>query len=110
MYHPILYHLSDTGSFFTISTATSAACSTVLSALRPAVVALIASAGLSILLLGLFMSDLSGITLANFRPIETCLFIGGLFLLRKYRVNAIAIIFGTGVVGTLAYSLLGMVA
>ena len=34
---------------------------TVLSALRPAVVALIASAGLSILLLGLFMSDLSGI-------------------------------------------------
>lgn len=83
---------------------------TVLSALRPAVVALIASAGLSILLLGLFMSDLSGITLANFRPIETCLFIGGLFLLRKYRVNAIAIIFGTGVVGTLAYSLLGMVA
>lgn len=56
------------------------------------------------------MSDLSGITLANFRPIETCLFIGGLFLLRKYRVNAIAIIFGTGVVGTLAYSLLGMVA
>ena len=30
------------------------------------------------------MSDLSGITLANFRPIETCLFIGGLFLLRKY--------------------------
>lgn len=83
---------------------------TVLSALRPAVVALIASAGLSILLLGLFMSDLSGITLANFRPIETCLFIGGLFLLRKYRVNAIAIIFSTGVVGTLAYSLLGMVA
>ena len=65
---------------------------TVLSALRPAVVAL------------------TGITLANFRPIETCLFIGGLFLLRKYRVNAIAIIFGTGVVGTLAYSLLGMVA
>ena len=52
---------------------------TVLSALRPAVVALIASAGLSILLLGLFMSDLSGITLANFRPIETCLFIGGFF-------------------------------
>mgnify|MGYP002543545220 CR=1 FL=1 len=35
---------------------------------------------------------------------------GGLFLLRKYRFNAIAIIFGTGVVGTIAYSLMGAIA
>ena len=75
----------------------------VLSALRPAVVALVASAGLSILVLGLFNSDMSSIQLDRFRLIEFVLFIGALFLLRKYKVNAISIIFGTGIIGTLIY-------
>lgn len=75
----------------------------VLSALRPAVVALVASAGLSILVLGLFNSDMSFIQLDQFRIIEFVLFIGALFLLRKYKVNAISIIFGTGIIGTLMY-------
>ena len=81
---------------------------TVLSALRPAVVALIASAGLSILLLGLFQSDLSGVVLSNFRWIEGVIFVGALVLLRKFRLNAITVIFGSGVVGTAAYLLLGL--
>ncbi|SJZ35138.1 chromate transporter [Anaerorhabdus furcosa] len=76
---------------------------TVLAALRPAVVAMIASAGLSILVLGLFNSDLKSIVFGNFRVIEFILFIGALFLLRKYKMNAITIIFGTGIIGTLAY-------
>lgn len=80
----------------------------VLAALRPAVVALIASAGLSILLLGLFQSDLSGVALANFRPIEAVLFVGALVVLRRFKLNAISIIFGTGVVGTVAYFALGL--
>lgn len=80
----------------------------VLAALRPAVVALIASAGLSILLLGLFQSDLSGVALANFRPIEAVLFVGALVVLRRFKLSAISIIFGTGVVGTLAYFALGL--
>lgn len=79
----------------------------VLAALRPAVVALIASAGLSILLLGLFQSDLSGVALANFRPIEAVLFVGALVVLRRFKLSAISIIFGTGVVGTVAYFALG---
>lgn len=78
---------------------------TVLGALRPAVVALIASAGLSILLLALFQSDKSSLILSNFHPVEFILFLGGLFLLRKYKVNAIAVIFGTGLVGTLVYTI-----
>ena len=81
---------------------------TVLSALRPAVVALIASAGLSILLLGLFQSDLSGVVLSNFRWIEGVIFVGALVLLRKFHLNAITVIFGSGVVGTAAYLLLGL--
>ncbi|MGM9972581.1 MAG: chromate transporter [Clostridiaceae bacterium] len=77
----------------------------VLSALRPAVVALIASAGMSILLLALFQADKTAIVLSDFRIIEFGLFAGALFLLRKYKVNAISIIFGTGVVGTLLYTI-----
>lgn len=75
----------------------------VLSALRPAVVALIASAGMSILLLGLFQADKSSLVFSDFRIIEFILFIGSLFILRKYKANAISIIFGTGVVGTILY-------
>lgn len=77
---------------------------TILSALRPAVVALIASAGLSILLLALFNADKHGISPGNFRYVETLLFAGALILLRKFKLNAITIIFGTGVIGTLIYT------
>ncbi|MDD3430369.1 MAG: chromate transporter [Oscillospiraceae bacterium] len=76
---------------------------TVLAALRPAVVALIGSAGVSILLLALFQSSKAAIAFDNFQVIEFVLFVGALVLLRKFKVKAIAIICGTGVVGTLAY-------
>lgn len=81
---------------------------TVLSALRPAVVALIANAGLSILLLGVFQSGLKDISLSDFRPIEFILFAAALFALRKWKINAIATIFGTGVIGTILYFALGL--
>ncbi len=74
---------------------------TVLGALRPAVVALIASAGASILVLGLFNSDIQNIVLSQFRWLEFGLFIGGFIILRKFKVNAVGIILGTGVVGTI---------
>lgn len=76
---------------------------TVLATMRPVVVALIASAGLSIFLLALFQSGKGNLVLSNFRIVECVLFVGSLFLLRKYKLNAIYIIFGTGVVGTAAY-------
>ena len=74
---------------------------TVLSSLRPAVVALIGSAGASILMLGLFQSDIFSFSIADFRLIEFILFGGCLYILRKYKASAIAIIFGSGIVGTL---------
>lgn len=79
---------------------------TVLAALRPAVVALIASAGISILLLAVFQSDKNNLVLSDFHWVEFVLFGAGLFLLRKFKVNAIAVIFGTGVVGTILYLLI----
>lgn len=83
---------------------------TVLSALRPAVVALIASAGLSILLLGLFQAEKHAIVLSDFRAVEFILFAGALFILRKFKVSAISIIFGTGVIGTILYLIMGIPA
>lgn len=73
---------------------------TVLGSLRPAVVALIGSAGVSILVLALFNTDFNNIVLSRFRWLEFILFIGGFIILRKYKVNAVSIIIGTGIVGT----------
>lgn len=72
---------------------------TVLGALRPAVVALIGSAGASILVLALFNTDFNNIVLSEFRWLEFILFIGGFIVLRKYKLNAVTIILGTGIVG-----------
>lgn len=82
---------------------------TVLSSLRPAVVALIGSAGASILLLALFNSDIKGLNFGDFRIIEFGLFVGCLYLLRKYKANAISIILGSGVVGTMMYLIQGAI-
>lgn len=81
----------------------------VLGSLRPAVVAMIASAGASILMLGLFQAELQDVVLRNIRWVELGIFAVALFLLRKYKVNAITIILGSGVVGTVIYALLGAI-
>ena len=81
----------------------------VLGAMRPAVVALIASAGASILLLGIFQAELGDIVLSNIRWVEVLIFAVSLYILRKYKANAIAIILGSGLIGTLIYVLLGAV-
>ncbi|MBE5866259.1 MAG: chromate transporter [Lachnospiraceae bacterium] len=83
---------------------------TVLAAMRPAVVALIGSAGLSILMLGIFHTDLFSASLEDMRYVEVGIFAVALFVLRKYKVNAIYIILGSGVVGTAIYAIMGMVA
>ncbi len=82
---------------------------TVLASLRPAVVALISSAGLSILMLGLFGSDIFSFEISDFRIIEFIIFAAALFLLRKFKISAVAVILGSGVIGTLAYTALGAV-
>lgn len=76
---------------------------TILASLRPAVVALISSAGLSILTLALFQAEKNNIVLSNFRIIEFLLFVSGLIALRKFKANPILVIFGSGLIGTIAY-------
>jgi chromate transporter len=71
--------------------------------LRPAVVALIFSAGLSILVFSFgqpagFMGDISSIDF-----IAVALFSAGLFLLRKFKPNPIFIMLGSGAIGGVCY-------
>ena len=98
---------------------TVSAVQTLLSALRPAVVALIAGAGLSILCLAVLHADLGALVAGllagalpdlpdGFRIIEAVLFAGALIVLRMKKAGAIAVLFGTGAVGTVAYLLLGL--
>ena len=81
----------------------------VLGSLRPAVVALIGSAGASILMLGLFQTDIKNVALGNIRLVELGIFVIALIILRKFKVSAISIILGSGVIGTLIYVLMGAV-
>ena len=75
----------------------------VLGELRPAVVAMIAGAGLTILLLALFGTSSLNEIGKEIRWIEIGLFAVSFFLLRKYKTNPIMIIFGTAVIGTVLY-------
>ncbi|MCH3962199.1 MAG: chromate transporter [Solobacterium sp.] len=78
----------------------------VLGELRPAVVAMIAGAGLTIILLAFFgTSSLAEISFGSIRWIEVGLYIVSLILIRKYKWGPIAIIFSTAAVGTLLYCL-----
>ncbi len=81
----------------------------VLGSMRPAVVALITSAGASILMLGLFQAELQEIVLGNIRWVEAGIFVVALFLLRKFKLSAISIILGSGVAGTVIYALMGAI-
>lgn len=74
---------------------------TVLASLRPAVAALVASTGVSILMLALFNVDFNNIIISEFRGLEFGLFMSGFIILRKYKIKPVAIIIGTGVIGTM---------
>ncbi len=82
----------------------------ILKRIRPLVVAMILSAGFSILVMALFKAnDYRNINLDNIQVIEIVIFAASLFLMRKYKVNPIMIIFGSGLVGTLSYVLFAMI-
>lgn len=77
-----------------------------LSGLRPAVVSLIASAGLSILLMALFGGQAEswfGIRLSQLDAVAAVLFAAGLFVLRKFKLNPIYVMMGTGAAGLIIY-------
>ncbi len=79
----------------------------ILGGLRPAVVAMIASAGISLIVLSFYdqrslPSDLSGINC-----ISVLIFGVGLLILRKWKVDPIYVMAGAGAVGIFLYSIVG---
>ncbi|MDI9521612.1 MAG: chromate transporter [Bacillota bacterium] len=69
----------------------------VLSGLRPAAVALIASAGLSIAILAFFGPG-NAASLQNLDPVAAGCFVVALFVLRKWKTSPILVMISTGVV------------
>lgn len=75
----------------------------VLSGLRPAVVALIATAGLSIFTLAIWGENGFSLDPHSINVIALLLFGGSLFILRKWKPNPIFVMFGCGLVGGVLY-------
>lgn len=76
-----------------------------LAGLRPTVVALILSAGLSILVLSVWGQDGFQWDMSSIDFIAAALFSAGLFLLRKFKTNPIFIMLGSGAIGGACYML-----
>ena len=75
----------------------------VLGGLRPAVVALIASSGLSILVLSIWGEGGFQATLESINWIAVGLFAAAFFVLRKWKPNPIFVMIGAGIVGGILY-------
>lgn len=73
----------------------------ILSGLRPAVVAMIASAGASLLILALYNTTISALSEGSFQWVEAVLFLIGLVCLRRWKVQPVAVILGSGILGTI---------
>lgn len=80
----------------------------VLGSLRPAVVALIAGAGLSILQYVVFKDGTFSVSLSNLDFIGIVIFIGAFFVLRRFKWNPILVMLGCGVVGLAANLVMGL--
>lgn len=75
----------------------------VLSGLRPAVVALIASAGLSILILAVWGSESISFHWADINLKAVGIFAVSLFVLRKFKPNPVYVMAGSGILGVIVY-------
>jgi len=75
----------------------------VLGGLRPAVIALITSAGLSILTLSLWGQNGFSWNISDINFISVILFSTALWVLYKFKPNPIFVMLGTGVVGGVIY-------
>ncbi len=79
----------------------------ILKALRPAVVAFIASAGVSLVLSAIFSGGDQTMTAANFDLLAVGLIMIGLLLFRYTKIGPIQYMVATGIVGLIVYGFLG---
>ena len=77
----------------------------VLAGLRPAVIAMIASAGISLLILALYGQRTLPADLSSFDLIALVIFLAGFFVLRKWKPSPIKVMAGAALAGVVLYSL-----
>lgn len=77
----------------------------VLAGLRPAVVAMIASAGLSLLILSFFGQRSIPAGGSGIRYVSVAIFLAAFLILRKWKINPVCVMAGAGVFGVLLYSI-----
>ena len=77
----------------------------ILTGLRPAVVAMIASAGLSLLIMALYGERAIPTDVFSFDLITLVLFSAGFFVLRKWKPNPLWVMAGCGAAGVILYSI-----
>ena len=77
----------------------------VLAGIRPAVIAMIASAGISLTSLALYGQKYLPANLLRLDVISAVIFLAAFFILRKYKPSPITVIAGAGAAGILLYSL-----
>lgn len=77
----------------------------ILKGLRPAVVAMIASAGLSLLILSVYGQRTIPAEPQNLDPIPVVIFAVAFFVLRKWKPSPVWVMLGAGAVGALLYTL-----
>jgi len=77
----------------------------ILNGLRPAVIALIGSAGFTMLRLSLWQEG-KELSIGNLDFVAVAIFLISLLVLRKWKINPVMIMLGAGVVGLCVYSVL----
>ena len=78
----------------------------VLAGLRPAVIAMIASAGISLLILAVYGQRVLPEDLMSFDGNAIIIFVIGFLVLRKRKPNPLLVMAGSGIAGVILYSLL----
>lgn len=76
----------------------------ILAGLRPAVVSMIASAGISLFIMALYGQRTLPADLKSFDVIALVIFTVGFLILRKWKTNPIYVMAGCGVAGVILYS------
>ena len=76
----------------------------VLAGLRPAVIAMIASAGISLIILAFYRQQTIPSDLTNLDFISVGIFAVSLFVLRRWKLNPIYIMIGSGITGVILYA------
>ena len=77
----------------------------VLAGLRPAVVSIIASAGITLVIMAFYGERILPVDLSGIHIISVIIFVVGFFVLRKWKVNSIYVMLGAGAAGVLLYSI-----